>query len=31
MVEIIRGHLLIGTSPLDVEQHWDLMYPAGRL
>ncbi len=33
-VEIIRGHLrhlLIGTSPLDVEQRWDQMYSAGVL
>ena len=33
-VEIIRGHLrhlLIGTSPLDVEQRWDQMYSSGLL
>ena len=33
-VEIIRGHLrhlLIGASPLDVEQRWDQMYSAGLL
>ena len=33
-VEIIRGHLrhlLIGTSPLDVEQRWDQMYSSGVL
>ena len=33
-VEIIRGHLrhlLIGASPLDVEQRWDQMYSSGVL
>ena len=33
-VEIIRGHLrhlLIGTSPLDVEQRWDQMYSSAVL